>query len=738
MNKKKHFLLIEFLLIISILGIIFSSFFTYSNDYSYRVKSGETNIIGNEEIAGDPPTYDEDFTTDIYKDSSSTNVSGWGMDAIKLPYKNVNLVGSNDTWGMAHSLYISGDLAYVATEWTPGGGLEIFNISDPTNPYRVSTYPIGGYKLGFGVFVAGDYAYIAAQPDGLIILDISDPTQPTFEGQCWIWLEYWFNDVYVSGNYAYVAGWGVGFGIIDVSNPSNPFMINDIGFNGGEDVFIDGSNAYVCFANGEFRIFDISNPYNIITSYSADLTDIQFGCTGVFVKNNYAYVSIGLDGLKIFDVSTPSSPIELGSYSSVDMFENLFISGDYAYITDSASGLLVLNISDPTNPSYITNHPTPSWAMDVVVSGNYAYVLDGYNGIQVINISLVGHYEPLATAQSETIYSSSDSLSLLNATLSSMEFTPPDTNIEYYLSPDNGNNWEQVIPDTEHYFTNNGKDLKWKAILTTSNSSITPRIASLNISYSTIFDQTTLLTPSDGFITNDNTPTFNWNSVTGALKYLLELDTVSSFNSPNLINETVGSTSFTPSYTIADDQWFWRVAVNDSDADLGVFSGIRSITIDTTPPVAPSLISPANNTSLKPIWGVGVFFNWNSVSDADHYIWQICYYADFHDLVTTVNDIPNSNFSRQLGVAYGIPLYWKVSTVDAASNEGTYSEIYNFTLINPNIVYVNSGGGGDDDDEGPGGSRFESIPGYNLMIVIALIGVISIIIARKYRKLKQR
>ena len=45
-------------------------------------------------------------------------------------------------------------------------------------------------------------------------------------------------------------------------------------------------------------------------------------------------------------------------------------------------------------------------------------------------------------------------------------------------------------------------------------------------------------------------------------------------------------------------------------------------------------------------------------------------------------------------------------------------------------VIVSDGNGDDDDDEKEG----EAIPGYNLMIVIAMIGVIFIIIAKKYRK----
>ncbi len=59
----------------------------------------------------------------------------------------------------------------------------------------------------------------------------------------------------------------------------------------------------------------------------------------------------------------------------------------------------------------------------------------------------------------------------------------------YYLSPDTGYHWEQVIPGSEHSFTNNGTQLKWKAVLTTSNSSKTPTISDLSISYETVTEE---------------------------------------------------------------------------------------------------------------------------------------------------------------------------------------------------------------------------------------------------------
>lgn len=55
--------------------------------------------------------------------------------------------------------------------------------------------------------------------------------------------------------------------------------------------------------------------------------------------------------------------------------------------------------------------------------------------------------------------------------------------------PDNGSHWEQVTPGSEHSFTNTGNQLKWKAVLTTTNSSKTPTISSLSISYETVTEK---------------------------------------------------------------------------------------------------------------------------------------------------------------------------------------------------------------------------------------------------------
>ena len=113
-----------------------------------------------------------------------------------------------DTTGSARGVYVSGDYAYVADY---SSGLAVIDISDPTNPGT----PVYESTTGnaFGVYISGDYAYMAHE-SGLAVIDISDPTNPgTLDNEL-------TTDqavgVYVSGFYAYVADYNSGLAVIKI------------------------------------------------------------------------------------------------------------------------------------------------------------------------------------------------------------------------------------------------------------------------------------------------------------------------------------------------------------------------------------------------------------------------------------------------------------------------------------------------------------------------------------------
>ena len=88
------------------------------------------------------------------------------MDRIELAD-----VHYRDTADTASGVYVSGDYAYVASGFV---GLAVIDISDPTNPgtpvYEDTT------DNAHGVYVSGDYAYVADGASGLAVIQTSTIT----------------------------------------------------------------------------------------------------------------------------------------------------------------------------------------------------------------------------------------------------------------------------------------------------------------------------------------------------------------------------------------------------------------------------------------------------------------------------------------------------------------------------------------------------------------------------------
>ena len=93
---------------------------------------------------------------------------------------------------------VAGNYAYVADE---DDGLRVISVSDPAHPVEVGYYGTPGWALG--VAVAGNYAYVADENSGLRVVSVSDPAYPSEVGYC-IAPDV-ASGVAVVGNYAYVA-----------------------------------------------------------------------------------------------------------------------------------------------------------------------------------------------------------------------------------------------------------------------------------------------------------------------------------------------------------------------------------------------------------------------------------------------------------------------------------------------------------------------------------------------------
>ena len=122
---------------------------------------------------------------------------------------------------------------------------------------------------------------------------------------------------------------------------------------------------------------------------------------------------------------------------------------------------------------------------------------------------------------------------------------------------------------------------------------------------------TTLVDPADGAFININRPTFLWNPATGDVRdYLLQVIASGKnfVSGPFVIEVLTESTEFKASSILADGAYQWRVIARDLALNRAV-SLVRTFTVDTQLPGAPSLIAPADGPFLK---DNTPFFDWDS------------------------------------------------------------------------------------------------------------------------------
>jgi hypothetical protein len=288
-------------------------------------------------------------------------------------------IGFFEGWS-GRGVSVAGNYAYVAD----GSGLAIFEVADPTDPTLKSYRSTPGDAMK--VTVDGNYAYISDYAGGLQIFDITDPTEP---GNIGAYKQSTFMTTIVEGNYAFVATGMSGMHVVDVTNPTDPTRISAYNMLGSAGtVTVDGNYAYA--KAGGLRIINIANPaksvevgfYLLPGAFTVD----------VAVDGKYAYLIDSTNVLHIIDVTNPANPVEVGFYATPE--EPMFVldaTGDYAYVANRRDGLRIIDVADPTSPSEVGAYEWPGefeFIGDLVVEGNYAYVAAGMEGgLRIINVA---------------------------------------------------------------------------------------------------------------------------------------------------------------------------------------------------------------------------------------------------------------------------------------------------------------------------------------------------------------
>ncbi|MCD4756456.1 hypothetical protein K8R20_02480, partial [bacterium] len=128
-------------------------------------------------------------------------------------------------------------------------------------------------------------------------------------------------------------------------------------------------------------------------------------------------------------------------------------------------------------------------------------------------------------------------------------------------------------------------------------------------------------------------------------------------------------------YHMTDGDYYFYAAGKDVAGNWARTDEIKII-VDNTPPDAPHLITPLNNSFVN---GSSLTSQWSPISDADYYI-----YESYHDAGATdlrYHNTYTSTSKTATNVANAI-FWWRVKSVDEAGNESDWSDLWKVTIDN--------------------------------------------------------
>jgi hypothetical protein len=378
----------------------------------------DINLQASSTTSGDAPSFStstasrgvlrlhKDEQNLMIVDSSGTSTI-FGTLNVNYPYTpriaaDITGVGSPNP-----GVLVAGHYLYVADY--ANNGLEIYDITDPTKPAKVSTDLSTTIGHVYKFQLQGKYLY-AGSASGVFIIDVSNVKAParvtSLPGAAFSGCGNPSCDIYVSGNYLYIASPAGSpnnaFYIYDIRNPTQPVLLAKDQQSGGP-ISITGQGKYVYVGTnttsggGYIRAYDVTNPRR--PQLVGTLTNSGVTMSQMVVRGRYLYVGTG-SGLLIVDVSDPSTPTLKSTTATVTPSAcdtRVDVQGRYAYLTGqmctgNLGGFFVYDVSSSTKPVRLFGTQTPGAGslgyMDgLAVAGRYAYVMSNSNDAWVWDIN---------------------------------------------------------------------------------------------------------------------------------------------------------------------------------------------------------------------------------------------------------------------------------------------------------------------------------------------------------------
>lgn len=141
-----------------------------------------------------------------------------------------------------------------------GYELKLFNVSDPTNPTAMNSYPLSTGRPE-NIVISGNHAFVSYRANGIDVFDIGNTDDIKLQGHSFGWDQ----SLAVSNNNIITASGGAA-DLLDISNLTAPpnflqSVIINKSINDGHavDVAINGNYAYIADSTGGLKVVNFSN-----------------------------------------------------------------------------------------------------------------------------------------------------------------------------------------------------------------------------------------------------------------------------------------------------------------------------------------------------------------------------------------------------------------------------------------------------------------------------------------------
>ena len=187
------------------------------------------------------------------------------------------------------------------------------------------------------------------------------------------------------------------------------------------------------------------------------------------------------------------------------------------------------------------------------------------------------------------------------------------------------------------------------------------------------------ISPANSSSIYDSLQTFVWHSAPGAVRYHIQIDNSSNFDSPLINNSNVTDTTYASSVGIPSGTYYWHIRANDG-VIWSDFSG--SWSFSTAAPSAPVLLTPpdGNTSSNDP-----PTFSWQAPEGGLAYDLIVSTHNDFADTVLIYQGFQGTSITPLSAMGEG-SYYWHVNA-EGAYGYSPFSGTFGFTIDYETTAY---------------------------------------------------